>query len=100
MQNSWQQALRLAVPALVIVWLVLLPFLGMAFTIDDTFYLREAQQALLTPLHPTSVLITWDGTRTLRDEEVPLSTYTSVGPGPALVMLPAALAGMKERDVH
>src|SRR3954451_11815559 len=99
MQISWRQAFWLSIPALVIVWAVLLPFCGKAFTIDDTFYLREAQQALHTPLTPTATLLSWDGAG-ITDEYVPLSAPAPVGPGIAYVMLPAAAGGMDERLVH
>src|SRR3954454_21705644 len=79
-QHSWRQALVLSLPALVLVCAILLPFLGSGFTIDDTFYLREAQQALHTPLRPSAAPIVWDGGPRLSDLELPMSAYTPVGP--------------------
>jgi hypothetical protein len=52
--GSWRLSLAAAALGMLVTALVLLPFLGKAFTIDDTFFMREAQQALRDPLHPTA----------------------------------------------
>ncbi len=49
-----RSTLRLAAPAVLLAAAVLLPFLGKAFTIDDTIFLREAEHAAVEPLHPTA----------------------------------------------
>ncbi|MGB9005083.1 MAG: hypothetical protein WCB96_05090, partial [Candidatus Aminicenantales bacterium] len=52
-------AIRRAAPAMALATLVLLPFLGKAFTIDDTLFMRQAEHVLVDPLHPTAFEIVW-----------------------------------------
>jgi hypothetical protein len=44
---------------LLVVVLALAPFLGKAFTIDDTLFLRVAEHALEQPLSPMAFTYTW-----------------------------------------
>src|ERR1039457_3788020 len=61
---SWVEVMRAAWPGLLLATACLLPFLNKAFTIDDPFFLLEAQQILKTPLHPMSFDICWQGNET------------------------------------
>src|SRR5690242_15802229 len=51
--------LRCAFPALLLSAVCLLPYLSKAFTIDDPFFLLQAQQIRRTPLNPTAMEICW-----------------------------------------
>jgi hypothetical protein len=86
--------LFLAAPALLLSLLVLVPFLGKPFTIDDTVFMREAQQALRDPLHPTAFSMTW------RVEPERVSQHVPTGPVMAWLLVPAALAGGAEWPAH
>ncbi len=57
---SAARPLRCALPGVLLALACLLPFLNKAFTIDDAYFLSEAQQTLRTPLTPTAVSICWD----------------------------------------
>jgi len=87
-------ALRPAAPALLLSALVLAPFLGKAFTMDDTVFLFEAEHALRDPLHPTAFEMAWT--------EVPqrISTIVPTGPVMAWLLVPTALAGGAEWVAH
>src|SRR5579872_6938280 len=52
--------LRCAIPGILLAVTCLLPFWNKAFTIDDSYFLIEARQALRTPLTPTATGICWD----------------------------------------
>jgi hypothetical protein len=87
-------ALRGSVPALLLSLLVVAPFLGKAFTIDDTVFMAEARHALVDPLHPLSFDMVW--------QEVPerVSKIVPTGPVIAWLLAPAALAGDAEWAAH
>jgi 4-amino-4-deoxy-L-arabinose transferase-like glycosyltransferase len=73
----------------------LLPFSGRAFHIDDTLFIRAAQQIAKHPLDPYGFQINWDGVLTSMSEVTqnpPLSSYYA-----ALV---ASLFGWSERALH
>lgn len=74
--------------------LVLVPFLGKAFTIDDTVFLFEAKHALTDPLHPTAFVMTW--------AHVPerVSAIVPTGPVMAWLLVPSILAGGSEVIAH
>lgn len=86
--------LRSAVPALVLSALVLLPYLGKPFTIDDTIFLNEARHAIHDPAHPTAFDLTW--------AEYPerVSQLVPSGPIQAWLLLPSVLAGGREWVAH
>ena len=44
-----------------IVLLVLVPFIGKPFHVDDPFYIKMAQQIMIDPLRPYSFSINWSG---------------------------------------
>lgn len=73
----------------------LLPFSGRAFHIDDTLFIRAAQQIAKHPLDPYGFQINWDGVLTSMAEVTqnpPLSSYYT-----ALV---GSLFGWSERALH
>jgi len=88
------QILRSATPAVLLATLILFPFLGKAFTIDDTVFLFEARHALVDPLHPTAFEMTW--------EHAPdrVSRMVPTGPVMAWLLVPSVLAGGSEWLAH
>jgi len=89
-------ALRCAAPALVLAAFVLLPFLGKAFTIDDTIFLKQADHLLSDPLHPTAFEMVWPPfTAPLR-----VSASNPSGPVMAYLLLPCVLLGGTEWVAH
>src|ERR1017187_5853058 len=87
--------LRLAVPAIVVASLLLLPFLNKPFTIDDPLFLREARHALVDPLHPADFEQVWNA-----GDRLKLSQYLLGGTLPAYVLLPVAALGGHEWMAH
>jgi 4-amino-4-deoxy-L-arabinose transferase-like glycosyltransferase len=85
---------KIASPALLLAALVLVPFLGKAFTMDDTVFLLEARHALADPLHPTAFEMTWDHAT----ERV--SSIVPTGPVMAWLLVPSVMAGGDERLAH
>jgi hypothetical protein len=85
----------LAWPALALAAVVLLPFLGKAYTIDDPIFLHEAQNVLTDPLHPAAFSMVWTTERRLRASE-----FLPGGPVAAYVLVPAALARWREWAGH
>ena len=75
--------------------IVLLPFLGKAYTMDDPVFLREAQQLLRDPLHPSAIEIVWHNEHRLR-----ASAFLPGGPAIAYLLLPLALADWTEWAGH
>jgi 4-amino-4-deoxy-L-arabinose transferase-like glycosyltransferase len=75
---------------------LLLPFAGKAFTIDDTVFMRQAEWVLTDPLHPSALTMVWS--------EVPrpmrLSQVMPTGPLMAWLLAPAAAAGGSEVVAH
>ena len=88
-------ALRAALPAMLLALAVLLPFWNKPFTTDDYVFLREAGQALVTPLQPTSVPLTWG-----EDLVASASKIVPTGPVIAWLLTPVALAGYSEWVGH
>jgi hypothetical protein len=86
---------RLPWPALVLAAAVLLPFLGKAYTVDDPVFLREAQNVLSDPLHPSAFEMVWSSERRMRASE-----FLPGGPIVAYVLLPIALADWREWAAH
>jgi len=84
----------LAAPALVLSLVLLLPFLGKAFTVDDTVFMRAAQHALVDPLHPTAFDYVW------RQSPERVSQHVPTGPVMPWLLVPAAAAGGDERVAH
>jgi hypothetical protein len=74
---------------------VLLPFLGKAYTIDDPIFLLEARSVLADPLHPSAFELVWSSERRMR-----ASQFLPGGPVAAYVLTPLALAGWREWAGH
>jgi hypothetical protein len=72
----------------------LLPFLGKTFTIDDTLFLREAEHALVDPLHPAAFSLVWFASPER------LSVTLSNGPVMAYLLAPVVAAGASESLAH
>jgi hypothetical protein len=89
--SRWRPALAGTALAAVI----LLPFLGKAYTIDDPVFLREAQHVLTDPLHPSAFEIVWSNEHRLR-----ASAFLPGGPAIAYLLLPLALADWQEWAGH
>ncbi len=89
-------ALRCAAPALILAAIVLIPFLGKAFTIDDTLFLRQAGHLLSDPLHPTAFEMVWS------EFAAPLrmSAIMPSGPVMAYLLVPCILLGGAEWIAH
>lgn len=84
----------LALPAVLLSALLLLPYLDKAFTIDDTLFLLQAQQALADPLHPTAFEVVWS------DTVQRLSAIMPSGPVMAYLLMPAVARGGSEPIAH
>jgi hypothetical protein len=91
-----RSALRSAAPALLLAAVVLGPFLGKAFTIDDTLFLKQAQHVLSDPLHPTAFEAVWS------ELAAPLrmSALMPSGPVMAYLLVPCVMAGGEEWIAH
>lgn len=74
---------------------VLLPFLGKAYTMDDPVFLREAQHLLTDPIHPSAFEMVWGSDRRLRG-----SAFLPGGPAIAYLLVPLALAEWREWAGH
>src|SRR5512139_407658 len=85
-------ALRAAAPAILIAAIVLAPFLGKAFTIDDTFFLHGALQAAADFLHPTAFDIVWG--------DAPERAGPSFGPLMSWLLVPAVQSERPELVAH
>ena len=81
--------------ALALAAVVLLPFLQKAYTIDDPVFLREAQNVLVNPLHPSAFEMVWASERHLRASE-----FLPGGALAAYALVPLALAGWEEWAGH
>jgi hypothetical protein len=88
--------LRCATPGMLVAALCLLPFLGKAFTIDDPYFLAEAQQALRTPRTPASAPICWENVGFARSVREVGSVSVVMG----YVLIPVILLHDKERAGH
>ena len=60
-ENTRRSVFLCTLPALILSAACLLPYLNKAFTIDDPWYLLQAQQIRKTPLHPMALYICWLG---------------------------------------
>jgi hypothetical protein len=86
---------RLALPAIVLAGLLLLPFLDRPFTIDDPLFIRAAAHVLVDPLHPGDFEQVWNaGDRRM------LSQYWLGGTLPAYLLTPVAALGSREWVAH
>ena len=92
--KDWAQNARLAVPAFVWVAVVFALFHDKAFTIDDPFFLAQAQQVLKEPFDPSGFGIVW-GPEYGRASEV-----SPTGPGMAYILTATAALGGVEWLAH
>jgi 4-amino-4-deoxy-L-arabinose transferase-like glycosyltransferase len=92
--SSEGQSARLAVPAFLWIALVFVLFHDKAYTIDDPFFLAQAEQVLAHPLDPSGFDIVWN-TQVGRASEVSPS-----GPGMAYLLAPTAALGGAEWAAH
>lgn len=88
-------ALGCALPAIALAALLLLPFLGTPFTIDDPIYLAEAQHVLEDPLHPLAFDIVWSF-----DIQTRVSNLSHGGLAEPFLLVPTVLAGNAEWVAH
>lgn len=91
---TWRVIAVSAAPAVVIALVVLLPFLGKAFSVDDVTFLLQANHVLQDPLHPTAFDMVFHGVPTR------LSSQLVSGPVMAWLLVPAVLAGGAEWIAH
>jgi hypothetical protein len=85
-------ALRAAAPAILLAAIVLAPFLGKSFTIDDTFFLQGALQAATDFFHPTAFDIVWG--------DAPERAGPSFGPLMSWLLVPAVQSEWPEFVAH
>jgi len=88
------EVLRRSLPALLLASIVLVPFLGKPFTMDDTVFLFEARHAIGDPLHPTAFDMPWNGSVGR------VSTMVPTGPGMAWLLVPSVLSSHPEVVAH
>jgi hypothetical protein len=89
-------SLRCAAPALLVAALVLVPHFDKAYTIDDPLFLKQAEQLLSDPLHPTAFEVVWSESF----EPQRMSAIMPSGPAMAYLLVPCALAGAPEWLAH
>ncbi len=82
-----------AIPIMVTL-IVLIPFLGKPFTIDDVTFLLEARHALSDPLHPAAFDMVSDG------ERIRLSRKLATGPVMAYLLVPVVKSASAEFLAH
>lgn len=90
------RVLRAAAPGVVLATLLLVPFFGKAYTIDDTLFLKQAQHLLADPLHPTAFDTVW----TEKPAPLRMSEIMASGPTMAYLLVPTVLAGGAEWVAH
>lgn len=83
-----------AAPAVAIAVVVLFPFVGKAFTIDDVVFLLQAEHILRDPLHPTAFDMVFHGSR------IRMSLYHVTGPVMGFLHVPIILLGKSEVIAH
>src|SRR5262245_3897080 len=93
-KRSPRSAVVTALPAIAVVWALLLPFLGKAYTIDDPLFLKQAQHATVDPLHPTAVTVVWS------DRPQRMSEIMPSGPVMAWLLVPCVSIGGAEWVAH
>ena len=91
---SWPPVIQYAILSLATI-LCLLPFSGRAFHVDDTLFLRAAQNIVKKPLDPYGFQITWDWAPQQMSEitqNPPLASYYAA--------LAGSVFGWSERAMH
>jgi hypothetical protein len=92
--TTWTNNARLALPAFAVVLVVFGIFHDKAYTIDDPFFLLQAQRVLEAPLDPSGFDIVW-GSKLGRASEV-----SPTGPGMAYILAPTVALGAQEWIAH
>jgi hypothetical protein len=92
--TTWTNSARLALPAFAVVIAVFAVFHDKAYTIDDPFFLLQAEQVLKSPLDPSGFEIVW-GPKLGRASEV-----SPTGPGMAYILTPTVALGAHEWVAH
>jgi len=92
--TTWLNNARLALPAFAVVIAVFVFFHDKAYTIDDPFFLLQADQVLKDPLNPSGFEIVW-GPQLGRASEV-----SPTGPGMAYILTPTVAFGAQEWIGH
>jgi hypothetical protein len=85
---------RLAAPAVILAGIVLAPFLDKAYTVDDAYFLFQAEQVLKEPLNPSGFDIVWDA------KIGRASRLSPSGPGMAYILAPTLALGGGEWMAH
>lgn len=89
-----------ALPGVALALCVLVPYLGKAYTIDDTLFLRQAEHAARDALHPAAFDYYWDYASGGSDSLERLSSYMPSGPVMAWLLLPAVRLTHGEMLAH
>jgi hypothetical protein len=92
--NGWARNALLAAPAFVWIAVVFAVFNDKAYTVDDPFFLAQANQVLREPLNPSGFDIVW-GTKVGHASEV-----SPTGPGMAYILAPTAALDGAEWAAH
>jgi hypothetical protein len=93
---SRRDVLLAGLPACFMAAVCLSFFLARAFTIDDTFFLRAARQAMLTPLHPFAFDMCWEADGKVRR----FSQFVANAPLMGYVLIPALRSATPEIAGH
>ena len=88
------RALRNALPAILLAGVLLAVFHDKPYTIDDSFFLRQARQVIREPANPSGFEWFWDH----RWDRV--SRLSPSGAGMAYLLVPATLLGAPEWAAH
>jgi hypothetical protein len=72
----------------------LLPYLAKAFTVDDVFFLRQAEHSISDPLHPAAFDFVWS------DVSQRMSSSMPSGPVGAWLLVPTVATGAREWVGH
>ena len=87
-------ALARAAPSIALAAALLAGSWDKAFTVDDPFFLEQAEQVLVDPLHP------YDFEFAVRGERFAAPRVAVSGPGMAYLLVPAVWAGAREGWAH
>lgn len=93
---NWSIIFSAAWPAVVFACVMLLPYLGKAFIVDDAWFMLQAQHVLHHPLQPTNFDICWFGNEQC-GKSWTMASGQALG---AYLMVPAILAGGAEWVAH
>ena len=93
---SFRDLLIASFPGCLIVVICLSFFLSKAFTIDDTIFLRTAEQATETPSHPFAFDMCWEADGQVRR----FSQFVANAPLMGYVLIPAVLSKRPEVTGH